>query len=505
MKTSSEILDAINALEARFPVASWRAGDIDLWPSYRFRLYGNAIDSALLTQAAPTSTDRLRRLFDRAARTLWRVPLAAWRDRQANATWRSDCSAVFFSDGISFMELNGRWFDRIVDPLMQAMDKRNLHSLKLTPLSEAHVPRSYNSRFVQPAIDRIKLLATRQRPSLDLPQFDEFEQAAKSTFGARVPSRSWLQVQAARLDALAQWFGKRLHDSGASHAFVNTFYSLEGQAFVQAARRLGVRSIDLQHGMQGPHHAAYARWPQVPAAGYSTLPDEFWVWGEEEAAAIAHWSRHPNKHQPRIIGNYWLQRWRDDTDPLISAYLAEARALRSPGTAQVLVCLSWGLADEETEKLLQAAKLCDLSVAWWWRLHPVESGRREAFSARLQQHGLDGSRVGTATDLPLYALIRCADMTVAHSSTVILEAAELGIPSVVTSDYGAELHANLIRTGMAVQATQADTIANAIQMLAVRARGFGAASGRVNRLEEVIDDVFQPGAKLGPHLAAGHP
>lgn len=491
MRTSSEILDAINALEQSFPIASWRAGDIDLWPSYRFRLYGNAIDGLLLPQAPPSSIERLRRLTERAARALWRVPLAAWQDRSANAKLRGDTAAVFLSDGVSFMRLNDTWFDRVVDPVMQALDTRGLHGLKLTPRAEAHVPRLRPSCFVQPAIDRIKLLATRQRPLLHVPQFDAFEKAALGRFGPLTPSREWLQVQAARLDALARWFGTWLAKSGAKHAFVNTFYSLEGQAFVQAARRLGVRSIDLQHGMQGPHHAAYARWPVVPAGGYSTLPDEFWVWGEEEADAIDGWSRSVAKHRPRITGNYWLQRWRDDTDPLIAACVAAAQALRAPATAQVLVCLSWGLADEETDKLLEAAKLCDSSVAWWWRLHPVESGRRAEFAARLHLHGLDGSLVGTITDLPLYALVRSADMTASHSSTVILEAAELGIPSVVTSDYGAELHAELVQSGMALRATDARTIADAVNTLASRPRGLVAERAPAELLQVAVDEVFR--------------
>ena len=503
MKTSSEVLDAINALEQSFPIASWRAGDIDLWPSYRLRLYGNVIDSLLLTKPPPDSLERLRRLADRAARALWRVPLAAWHDRGANAKLRVDTAAVFLSDGVSFMRLNDTWFDRVVDPVMQALDTRGLHGLKLTPLAEAHVPRQRPSRFVQPAIDRIKLLATRRRPPLDVPQFDAFERAALVTFGPLTPSREWLQVQAARLDSLARWFGTWLGKSGANHAFVNTYYSLEGQAFVQAARRLGLRSIDLQHGMQGPHHAAYARWAVVPAGGYSTLPDEFWVWGQEEAAAIDTWSRSVANHRPRVTGNYWLQRWRDDTDPMVAACIAAARALRTPAAAQVLVCLSWGLADEETDKLFEAAKLCDSSVAWWWRLHPVESGRRSEFAARLSLHGLDGRLVGTTTDLPLYALVRSADMTVSHSSTVIQEAAELGIPSVVTSDYGAELHAGLVQSGMALRATDARMIADAINALASRLRGIAEECAPAGLLQAAVDDVFQhaPPARMRSEMA----
>lgn len=490
MKTSSEIIDAINALERQFPVAEWCCGDVHLWPSYRLRLYGNAIERMLLTQSPPQALGRMGRLADRAARALWRVPLAAWRDRKANADWRADAAAVFFSDGMSFTPLDGQWFDRIVDPVMQAMGRRGLHSLKLTPLAEAHVPRQRPSRFVQLAIDRIKLLASRGRPELRTPQWEAFAQAAETAFGTPVPSREWLQVQAARLEALARWFSARLQTSGARFAFVNTYYSLEGQAFVQAARRLGLSTIDLQHGMQGEHHAAYARWLRVPESGYSTLPDEFWVWSEEEAQAIERWSAELGTHHARITGNPWLERWADDSDPLIAACLAQATSLRRPGQRQVLACLSWGLADEETDKLIQAARLCGPGVAWWWRLHPVETGKRAQFAARLQQQGLDGSQVGATTDLPLYALVRSADVTVAHSSTVIQEAAKLGTPSVVTSEFGADSHAHLVQTGQAYKAINPATIAHAVQSLAGHDRAIPQLVRPTDKLQSAVDEIF---------------
>ena len=490
MKTSSEIIDALNALERQFPVAEWRCGDIHLWPSYRFRLYGNAIDRMLLAPAPPQPLRRLARLVDRAARALWRAPMAAWRDRRANAPWSQDAAAVFFSDGVSFTPLNGLWVDRIVDPVMQALDRRGLQGLKLTPLAEVHVPRQRPSRFVQPAIDRVKLLASRSRPVLHTPQWEGFAQVAEAAFGKPVPAREWLQVQAARLEALAHWFGAQLRSTSARCVFVNTYYSLEGQAFVQAARRQGLFTVDLQHGMQGEHHAAYARWLQVPPTGFSTLPDEFWVWGEDEAQAIGRWNAGLGTHRARIIGNPWLQRWTDDSDPLIAACLVQAAALRRAGQRQVLACLSWGLADEETDKLIQAARLCGPGVSWWWRLHPVEAGKRAEVAARLQQQGLDGSQVGATTDLPLYALVRCADVTVAHSSTVIQEAAQLGTPSVVTSEFGADSHAHLLRTGHAFKAIDPVTIAHAVQTVARHDRTAHQLVQPLDRLQAAVDAFF---------------
>lgn len=503
MKTSSEAFDAINELERRFPVGEWCAGDVDLWPTYRFRLYGNVLGAVLLNDVSQGPARRIRQLAGRAWCALSRVPLAKLRDSSANAEPRTGTTAVFLSDGVSFVRLDNSWFDRVVDPVVLALQQRGHDSMKLTPLSEVHVPRSVPSMFVQPAIDRIKLTASGRRTRIHVPEFEAFHAAALNSLGDRAPTLNWLQLQAARLGALSGWFGRLLEQCGASYAFVNTYYSLEGLAFVQAARRLKVKTIDLQHGIQGPHHVAYARWAAAPAQGYSTLPDEFWVWGAQEAAAIDAWRASCARHVPVITGNFWLQRWRDDADPVVAHYVARAQALRKPqsGVRHVLVCLTWGVVAEETDKLIEAARLCGPSVAWWWRMHPVLARQSVEFGRRLDRCGLDGSLVGQVTDLPLYSLLRVADIAVAHSSTVVLEAAEFGVSSVVTSDYGAELHSELIRQGTVLRATDVRSIADAIVTLTKRGRRPDAVpSTECASLRSVIDSEFPAVGPQGARL-----
>jgi hypothetical protein len=489
MKSSSDVFDAINSLERRFPVRAWRSGDIDLWPTYRIRLHGNAMDRILLNDAVKLPALRLREIATRISRALCRVPYATLRDWRRNAPVRRGTTAVFLSDGISFVQLGDTWFDRVIDPVMQALEARDQHGLKLTPLSEVHIPRYMPSRFIQLAVDRIKVSATYGRAEMETPEFEKVHKAAREFFDI-APSQSWLQIQAARLHALAKWFGRVFERSGATHAFVNTYYSLEGLAFVQAARRLGLLSVDLQHGIQGPHHVAYARWLSPPACGYSTLPDEFWVWGAEEASAIDAWRSSCTTHVPRISGNFWLQRWRDESDPLVARYLKQARGLRG-SQPQALVCVAWGVPDEETVKLIEAAKLCGPSIAWWWRLHPVLARQSGEFARRLERHGLDGSQVRQATDLPLFALLRAADLTLTYSSTVIREAAELGVPSVVTSDYGAEMHSGLVGRGVVLHANDVSAIAAATKSLAARKRS-ASEPETVDRqsLQALVDTTF---------------
>ncbi|CAG1001349.1 hypothetical protein BURK2_03046 [Burkholderiales bacterium] len=496
VSSSSDVLDVINDLERRFPVQRWRAGDIDLWPVYRVRVYMNVTQALLSSQpTTPSYMVRRARIARRMLRALWRPRLDAWRDRGMQADLTARAGAVCLSDGISFTLLDTKWYDRVMDPVIHALGERGIQTLKLTPNVETLVPRAVPSRFIQPDIDRELLLAARDPIKPDLPSFDEFRAAAREHFGEHVQPGEWLDMQAKRLNSLANWFGTILASTLPRMALVNNYYSIEGFAFVQAAHRAGVPSADLQHGLQGPLHGAYGRWSDVPAEGYSTLPDEFWVWTDEEAQAIDSWRGSRQRHIPRITGNLWRERWFDDGDPLVSHYLLRAREARGPdGTIQALVSLSWGLADEETDKLIRAAKRCGPSVSWWWRLHPVEAKNWKLFAARLESEGLDPKTVQAATELPLYAIVRSADVTLAHSSTVMQEAAVFGVPSVITSDYGVELHANLLESGMALLATTDDAIARAVSELGRRPRRVAGGEPRPNGLSQAVDRWLTAGA-----------
>jgi hypothetical protein len=74
----------------------------------------------------------------------------------------------------------------------------------------------------------------------------------------------------------------------------------------------------------------------------------------------------------------------------------------------------------------------------------------------------DPTEIATASVLPLYSLLRLADLHVTHSSSTVVEAAEFGVPSLVLSRYGLELFPEQSASGMARLVDTADAIEAAI-------------------------------------------
>lgn len=490
---SSEILNVLLEIERRHEVAEWRIAGVRVWPLARVWLYINLFNRALHQEPPASAGRKVITLAQRIVRARLRVARASWQDRANNATPGARVEAVFYSDGVSFVKVDGLWYDKLFDPIIGWLRSHDAASLMLTPLTEAHHPRRSPSMFVQPRLDLIKVLASLRRKVAGEVALTGFDAALSGTpLNASRLLQFW-----ARLSALCDYFTGILQQARPARAFVNTYYSIEGMAFVLACRRGGVTVADVQHGLQGDHHVAYGQWSNSPPEGYELLPDEFWVWSDLERRAIDAW-RPPQstRHVPVVAGNAWLELWRNESEPFMRQALTDARRMRRTDTrCCVLVTLQWGLPEEETLKLLRAIRLAPRDFQWWLRLHPVAAHDRRPIRFLVEQHQLTGIEIDGPTDLPLHALLKVCDVHVTHSSSTVIEAAEFLVPSVVTSQYGAQFFQAQIEADFATVATTDREIAAAVSAFVGHSSTGAAAQSAQDGLERALARAF-------PHLLA---
>ncbi|WIW95942.1 hypothetical protein [Altererythrobacter rubellus] len=242
-------------------------------------------------------------------------------------------------------------------------------------------------------------------------------------------------------------------------------------AFVLACRKNAVPVIEVQHGVQGEMHPAYAAWPS-PQDGnaHMLLPDFFWVWSEWEASVIGRWAS-GTSHHTIIGGNPWNEIWSDGSRwGGVGEALLSARTLkdRSKGKPIVLVTLQYGFAPEQQLlPLAQLMRLASSEMAFWVRLHPSMHMRRAEIRELLASSG--EFELDYATDIPLPALLQYADVHLTHSSSSVIEAAQAGVPSVLTATYGAEIFYPLLESGVArLETGNAQAVASALINMAAQ-------------------------------------
>ena len=135
-----------------------------------------------------------------------------------------------------------------------------------------------------------------------------------------------------------------------------------------AAKRLGLRVIDFQHGLQDHNHFAYHTWRVEPRGGWEVLPDSFWVWGGSARLNNSNRLKHV---QVQIFGNPWMNSWKEGANAVFENEKRKARDLVRGAQRTILITCTCPVAPhlEFLKSLVQKAP-----KDWLWliRLHPTE-------------------------------------------------------------------------------------------------------------------------------------
>lgn len=455
---SSDFMAALEEVEEQWPVLEWSVAGTPIWPLLRVR-WMFAEWARIRSKADVGRSLRLPFLLRRARQTVggqFATLLASFASDRGFDPEPGRCDLVFLSDGLSYSQVGGQWVERFCDPLISVARSCGVDTALWSPLHDQRHPRRTKTRCVQPFIDRATLGAALDRwRAFPEPVLPAHRQVVKSLerrgFGTASLSCDKVASDAARLVAVARFYRSQLEQARPRLAFIVSYYSLEGFAFVLACRQCRVPVCDLQHGVQGRFHPAYAAWPRPTGPLHDLLPEHFWVWSSRESEVIESWSRGTG-HRPIIGGNPWLALWRDGSDwPGVARAIADARALkmRCGSRPVVLVTLQFGLSpQEQLEPLTRLIARGRGRFVFWVRLHPMMLAERD--DVRRSLGCSESCILDEPTDLPLQALLPQVDMHLTHSSSSVIEAAQSGIPSLIYSDWGRELFEGQIADGSAI-------------------------------------------------------
>jgi hypothetical protein len=486
--SARDAMDLVLRIEDEAPVSDWRASGVQIWPAVRTRL-GQALFREVagleggVAHASPVVA--LQHGFD----ALRHVRLSAARLPRTGRV-----AAVFLSDGISHMPGPrgdvSRWCAAYADGLMDAGHRVTVLVPRWWgPVNNAPEVRAVHT-WVSAALVRARLASPRSRN--ELPGYDRARAVLdERRLGWAMPARSVVALMGAAIVRLAAGFETMLRRSRCAVAPVVDYYSVPGSAFVLAARRAGIPSVDLQHGVQGPLHVAYGPWARLPADGWELLPDVFLVWEETDAAQIRSWAG-PSPHDAIVGGDPLLSSWRSGAfgDPAIWRHRLADALPREDGRRIGLVTLSSYEDEAALVELLTGLASAGDRWAWFVRCHPTRDARAMVWRAiaAAPTVALD---VDAAKAAPLFALLEVVDLHVTALSTVVLDAARAGVPSIITTPTGAELFASAIERGDARVASISDlgAFSAAVNAAPPRRRDIAAAdaSAGVSWLVEQIE------------------
>ena len=213
---------------------------------------------------------------------------------------------------------------------------------------------------------------------------------------------------------------------------ISTWYSADAMGLLAAASRLDIKSIDVQHGIQGTQHGMYGSWMNIPLGGYDLMPSAFWCWGVQNRNSILF----QNDATPSIqtfIGGYPWASFRK----LIQESLNFDTPTRSDNhMIRVAISLQPHRFNNVSvpDFLIDYLRTEHKETKIFLRMHPNDR-ERSTLPHLFKQLKLKTSYEFISSDSDLYSLLEISTHHVTAYSSVAYDALLAGVPTLL---YGEE-------------------------------------------------------------------
>ncbi len=240
------------------------------------------------------------------------------------------------------------------------------------------------------------------------------------------------------------------------------YYHNVNFAYINAAKSLGIPTVDIQHGKQGIYHLMYTHWSQIPEGGYRMLPDFFWNWGENSKINIQKGRNSLDYHQPIALGNHWLINWKKTRD--IKPSLTYEKLLDAYSTI-VLFSLQQDMENPIPDFVLKVIEETQHSVLWLFRLHPAQKIGNAKVREMLGNLKVNNIEIKESSALPLYQIIEHIDIHLTNWSSVCIEALGFGVKSIIVHANGYDLYEELIKVEQFFFANDSNSLQSAMDKI----------------------------------------
>lgn len=334
---------------------------------------------------------------------------------------------IFLSSSHYKVKENGEWYDRIIDPFLSRLRTKGKDYVVFdytNDFSYATINYSKSRIRVQPVIYLLSFLwriqfhfsGTEKKLQGDIKSFNRTTELHDLNF--RIDDNFYRRLFL--LEKQSRFFEKVLSEMSASRVGLVCYYDFKSLALIWASHRLGIPSMDIQHGVQHSLHLAYSRWSRPIAENSVFIPSHFYVWDQYSFKNISQW--HDGN---RIIngGNKWIRDRISFSERNIILYTLQP--LENPIPSHLIGAIK-NYTGEKTIYL---------------RLHPqqlVEYARIEEF---LKDNGiLHKVNIQDATYKPLTEILSFTAIHLTKSSSVAIEASYFNVPTVFLDARGKDMY-----------------------------------------------------------------
>lgn len=458
MKNRVDIKEYILSIEQKFPVNSWTANGIHLWPFIRIRLFFFLIN-VLESQSKKKETDENKILvqeskisnefsiFNRIINSLkHRISFAKIVVGYMKWHQMLPTKKYLFVGADSYrVNYKNKRFNKYFDVFI---DKYNIKSDSMFfEMDEVQTKNLYHNdivKYVHKPFEGFLYFQKAEQIKFEWEGYDSFLEflSSDSTTSNFVENytisrlQSWFSFFWLRI----QFFKKTLKKINPKKVLILCYYwGNDSYALTIAANQLGIETVEMQHGPQTEIHLSYGNWSKVPTEGYDFLPRTYWNWDNYSQSVFNNWFGNNPIYKSIVVGNPWVDFWKDKQDDYkFSNYLLYSLQ-PNPLTIEQLF----------PKVLIEFIKASQYQ--WFLRLHPRQLDEKSKIEDYLKENDvLHLVNIDDATNDPLPQLFANAIIHITHFSGSTIESQFFNVFTVLINKIGITSFPDLIESNKAI-------------------------------------------------------
>jgi hypothetical protein len=452
----NKILLFLNKIEKDIPVNNWKIGSRNIWPLVRITM---AFDLFLVEDFNENNQiTKYRGFYSKFLKVLQTAFLGVlnyFKDFSKNDFSNSKIDVMYLiNSSTRYYKLNEKWYNPFSDPFYSILDRENIKQrvVELTSDYQYRIPRYRKSKFIQ--IDffiiQFKALILSKYRKIDFKKFegmDILNAKLAATFSKyKKIDQNYFNSRIIAFELYRKYYLNQLKKWKPKVIICHGFYSPDVLALISSANELNIKTIEIQHGVQGKYHLAYSNWNNIPKEGYELFPNVFWTWTESEKRNIDTWILNNDKHKVIVGSNpglFILDENCNDTSIEIANSIKSILKLK-PAHKNVIFTVQ---AFFELPQFLIDVIKNNKDWNWWLRVHPQYSETKKPLIEKFEYLKCTNVLIEEASNYPLTELLKFMDLHITEFSSSVIEAKSLGVNSVVINDKGKNLYSEFIEQG----------------------------------------------------------
>jgi hypothetical protein len=464
-----QIFNKVNKIEQKIDTERFGLLNIHIWPIIRVKLLTDLNRLNTSKKRKITFLEIIKKIYDTII-GLFHAKKIQFLDFKKNDKIKK--SDIFFLTASSSRRIviDEKWYDVFIDPLIDVLDKKSLKTITFEyPQNNVFkFPRYHKSRIIYPSIIWIHILAFIKSRIVKIDKnfevcYNEYCEILKSEdLQQFILSKNKIYFKTLLVNFISTLFYKKLQKIQPKLIILEPYYGIIGRGLCVAGRKLGIITMDLQHGVQGNFHPAYSGYRNVPKSGFNVLPNYFLNWDENDFRRIKSWSSKLITHKPIVLGNVLLEKFLSDNN--VSTYFDNIFENSFPFREKtlILITLQW------TKFLPDIIKYLIINSPdnyfFLIRFHPTTSSREKKVVRKvLNTINKQNYESLISSNLPLYSLLRNVTVHITEYSSVVIEASYFDVKSIILNKQGLNYYSDYINDGSAYMAESVKDIFSIIE------------------------------------------